>query len=156
MSKTPADGKSKRRMVNFLLQPMVQLRLGFINVCLSLTFTVLLGTYVYMKFVQFADVVATLTEANDEISDMLGSYLASVATTAALGAVAFIIVSLAASVYTTHRLVGPTIAFRRHINALIGGDLKVKTKLRQGDAFVEVADSLNKLSDHLVEILPKR
>ncbi len=139
----------QRHLKNFLLQPMVQLRLGFINVCLSLIFVLLLGSYVYMKFVQFAEVVTTLTEANDEIGSMLHSYVSSVGMTAGVIGVVFIIVSLLASVYFSHRMVGPTIAFRRHIEALIAGDYKVKTKLRAHDAFSEVADSLNRLSERL-------
>ncbi len=141
--------KRQRKLKNFLLQPMVQLRLGFINVCLSLIFVLLLGTYVYMKFVQFAEVVTTLTEANDEIGSMLQSYVTEVGTTAAVIGIVFIIVSLLASVYFSHRMVGPTIAFRRHIEALIAGDYKVQTKLREHDAFTEVADSLNRLSERL-------
>lgn len=140
-----------RHLVNYLLQPLVQLRIGFINVCLSLIFVLLLGAYVYMKFVQFADVVTTLTEANDEIGGMLHSYLASVGITAAVLGAVFVVLSLLSSVYFTHRLVGPTVAFRRHIDALIAGDYKVKTKLRNHDAFTEVADSLNKLSDRLAQ-----
>jgi nitrate/nitrite-specific signal transduction histidine kinase len=140
-----------RHLVNYLLQPLVQLRIGFINVCLSLIFVLLLGAYVYMKFVQFADVVTTLTEANDEIGTMLRSYLESVGVTAAILGVIFVVVSLLTSIYFTHRLVGPTVAFRRHIDALIAGDYKVKTTLRNHDAFTEVAESLNKLSDRLAQ-----
>lgn len=138
-----------RHLMNYLLQPLVQLRIGFMNICLSLIFVLLLGAYIYMKFVQFAEVVTTLTEANDEIGTMLQSYIQSVGLTAAgLGAV-FVVVSLVSSIYFTHRLVGPTVAFRRHIEALIAGDYKVKTTLRARDAFTEVADSLNQLSDRL-------
>lgn len=141
--------KHQRKLVNFLLQPMVQLKIGVINVCVSTIFVLLLGAYVYMKFVQFVDVVTTLTEASDEIGSMLTSYLNNVAITATVLGVIFVLVSLCASIFFTHRLVGPTIAFRRHIDALAAGDYKVKTKLRNHDAFVEVAESLNKLSESL-------
>ncbi len=144
-------GKSQRRIANFLLQPLVQLKLGLLNVVLSLIFVVSLGAYAYGRFKQFADVVATLTQANDEIARMLASYLNGVGATALAASVVFVIINLAASVYITHRLVGPTIAFRRHIRRLYDGDFRVKTKLRASDAFSEVADDLNRLSDRLQE-----
>lgn len=144
-----ASYKHQRKLANFLLQPMVQLRIGAINVMLSLTFVLLLGAYVYMKFVQFVEVVTTLTEASDEVGTMLSEYLGKVALTGGVLALVFVLISLATSIYLTHRLVGPTVAFRRHIDALIGGDYKVNTKLRSHDAFVEVADSLNRLSEAL-------
>ena len=148
-------GKSQRRIVNFLLQPLLQLRIGFMNVVVSLVFVVVLGVYVYQKLVQFADVVAALTEADDEVSNLLAGYLGSVGWTALGLAVCFVLASLAASVYMTHRMVGPTIAFRRHIKALMDGNYRAKTTLRRGDAFVEVAEDLNRLSDKLTEVVPR-
>jgi methyl-accepting chemotaxis protein len=139
----------KRRLVNYLLQPAVQLRFGVVNVALSLLFVGGLGAYSYSRFVQFAEVVTTLTQANEEIATLLTEYLSGVATTAAASGLLFIVVSLVASVYLSHKLVGPTVAFRRHIGRLIDGDFAAKTSLRQGDAFREVAEDLNRLSERL-------
>ena len=44
---------------------------------------------------------------------------------------------------------GPTVAFRRHIQALRQGDFDSRVRLRRGDAFNEVADELNALSEDL-------
>ncbi len=53
------------------------------------------------------------------------------------------------SIYFTHKMVGPTVAFRRQINALKSGNYRSKVYLRQGDAFGEVAVELNELADEL-------
>jgi signal transduction histidine kinase len=53
------------------------------------------------------------------------------------------------SIVFTHRLIGPTIAFRRHIRALTEGKYQSRVVLRKGDAFIEVADDLNKLAETL-------
>jgi methyl-accepting chemotaxis protein len=141
--------KEQRRTRNFLLQPLVQMRLGLTNVAASLVFVLLLGFYAYKRLVAFSDVVATLTQADNEVKSLLTDYLGSVGITALVAAVVFFVVNLALSVYLTHKLVGPTIAFRRHIRALAAGDFRARTKLRSGDAFSEVADDLNVLSERL-------
>ena len=145
-------GKGQRRLVNYLLQPLVQMRLGLVNVALSLAFVVALGWYAYGRFVQFADVIATLTQADDQVSTLVSGYIRSVGATAFAGAVLFVLVNLFVSIYVTHRLVGPTVAFRRHIRGLLDGNFDVKTRLRKGDAFNEVAEDLNLLSERLGEL----
>ncbi|MCX6127084.1 MAG: hypothetical protein NTV34_20365, partial [Proteobacteria bacterium] len=53
------------------------------------------------------------------------------------------------SIKLTHSLIGPTVAFRRHIKMIADGKYDYKTVLRSGDAFREVAEDLNALSDEL-------
>ena len=65
------------------------------------------------------------------------------------GGAVFVLLNLCASIYFTHKMVGPTVAFRRHIAALKEGRYDAKIKLRRGDAFNEVASALNELSDVL-------
>jgi methyl-accepting chemotaxis protein len=155
--KAPAGGgyHAQRKLINLMLQPLIQLRIGMVNVVLSFLFVLALGAYIYQKLIQFADVVTTLTEADSEVTSLLGNYLASVGWTALGLAAVFFTISLAASIYMTHKLVGPTVAFRRHIRGLMDGNFTVKTKLRTGDAFLEVADDLNRLSDRLMEMLKR-
>lgn len=143
---------TQRRLVNYLLQPLVQLRVGLVNVVLSLVFVAGIGTYAYGRFVQFSDVVATLTQADDQVASLVAAYLRSVGGTVLAASVGFVLVNLLASIYVTHRLVGPTVAFRRHIRGLLDGNFDVKTKLRRGDAFGEVAEDLNRLSERLGEM----
>lgn len=146
---TAVTHKRQRKLVNFLLQPLVQLKIGAFNLGVSFVFVVLLGVYVYQKFIQFTEVVAQLTQADKEIFSLIQGYLESVGITAVGLAVMFVAVNLAGTIYLTHKLVGPTIAFRRHIRALMEGNYQMKTRLRTGDAFAEVADDLNQLSDRL-------
>lgn len=148
--------KTPRRFTNLLLQPLVQMRIGLVNVGASLAFVLLLGFYAYRKLVAFGDVVATLTQADTAVRGLMTDYLGSIGTTALAAASGFILVNLALSVYLTHKLVGPTIAFRRHIRALAAGDYQARTSLRAGDAFGEVADELNALSAKLNDLQKKK
>ena len=140
-----------RRFANFLLQPSVQLKIGFVTTGFSLFAVILFGVYARHKLVEFSDVAATLTQADQAIKSLLSSYIRSLGITALVAAVVFVSANLTISIYFTHKLVGPTIAFRRHIRALTDGNFAAKTQLRSGDAFVEVAQDLNRLSEVLQE-----
>lgn len=147
--------KHNRKLINLLLQPLVQLRIGMVNTAISLFFVGGLGWYAWDRLHQITEVITTLTQADDEISKLISSYLTNVAVVAGVTAAAFIIISLAATVWMTHKLVGPTIAFRRHIAALLEGKFGTRLVLRKGDAFTEVADDLNRLSEFLTRYKSK-
>ena len=59
---------------------------------------------------------------------------------------AYILCTVGVSMLFTHRLVGPTVAFRKHLIAIESGDFCHRTVLRKNDAFQEVAVQLNDLS----------
>jgi signal transduction histidine kinase len=61
----------------------------------------------------------------------------------------YVLTNMGVTIIFTHKLVGPTVAFRRHIRMLTEGRYDYRTTLRKGDAFQEVADDLNHLSAHL-------
>jgi signal transduction histidine kinase len=54
------------------------------------------------------------------------------------------------SIFQTHRFIGPTVAFRRHIRDLANGEYTKRVTIRRGDAFAEVAYELNRLA-HILE-----
>jgi len=141
--------KYERKMMNYLLQPFLQLKIGLYTAFLSVFFCTFMGWFLYKKLNSFTDVAVTLTEADDEIYMMLSSYMSTVATTAIILGSAFIVLNLLISIYYTHKMVGPTIAFRRHIKQLKNGNYDSRVVIRNGDAFSEVADELNQLTEVL-------
>ena len=139
----------KRKMINFLLQPFVQLRTGLITVLIAVIGFIIVGLYVYGRMADFSQVVATLTESDAAISELMRDYLRSTGAVA-LGIVAVALtINLLFSIYFTHKMVGPTVAFRRHLKQLQSGEYDKRCKLRKGDAFIEVQDELNALADEL-------
>ena len=48
-----------------------------------------------------------------------------------------------------HRLIGPVIAFRRMLAALMAGDASARVQLRRDSAFGELADDLNALAERI-------
>jgi signal transduction histidine kinase len=136
-------------MRNFLLQPLLQVRIGLYHVVLTISFAVTVYAYLHAKMAEFSEVVETLTESDAAVGDLIRSYLLSVGIVTVGIGIVFVFVSLAVSVFFTHKMVGPTIAFRRHIQSLKAGNYEVRVKLRHGDSFQEVADDLNDLAKEL-------
>lgn len=148
---TPSEGINRRSIRNFLLQPFLQMQLGLVSVVLSFAFAGVIGWIFYIHLNRFASVVIQLTDAEEEVLKLLFSSLSDMRFAMLAAIFAFLILNVLASIIFTHRMVGPTVAFRRLIRGLIDGKYGIQIKLRQGDAFVEVADELNELSRTLAE-----
>ncbi|MEZ6185320.1 MAG: hypothetical protein R3F62_09970 [Planctomycetota bacterium] len=146
-----AEGRRRRKVRNYLLEPRIQLRLGLVNVVLSLAFAAtLLGVLGYhqrqreARWLEFSGV-------SSDMRSILTDYQNDVFVILALLSLVFVVLSVACSILFTHRMVGPTYAFRRHLRALRDGDYHAHTTLRPHDAFEEVAVELNELSAALRE-----
>ncbi len=139
----------KRNIRNLLLQPTLQMRIGLVSILVAVTFCVLILGLIFTNLQHFYNLVLDLTGLEQEVSKILGDYIQSLAW-AIFGLVTlYLAASVYLSIYYTHRLVGPTIAFRRHIRSLIDGNMESRVNLRKNDAFTEVADDLNELAEVL-------
>lgn len=142
----------KRKLSNFLLQPLWQIRLGLYSILLSLGFCLGLMTIFYINFNKFYDLVLELTDLREEVTDILQSYVSGLIGWLAIGTTVYFFITVAVSIFFTHRLVGPTYAFRRHIRELKNGNYGSRVVLRKGDAFLEVAEDLNDLAVTLEQV----
>jgi signal transduction histidine kinase len=142
----------KRKLSNFMLQPLLQIRLGLYNIFLSLAFCLALVAIFYVNFNKFYDLVLELTDLREEVTDILRSYMQGLVGWVAIGTTIYFLITVAVSIFFTHRLVGPTYAFRRHIRELKNGNYGSRVVLRKGDAFQEVAEDLNDLAVTLDQV----
>lgn len=140
---------SKRKFSNFLLQPLLQVRLGLYAIILSIFFGLGVFTIIYVNFYKFYDLVLELTDLREEVTEILNSYIQGVVIWLLLALFVYFVITVGISIFFTHRLIGPTFAFRRHIKELTRGNYKSRVNLRKGDAFTEVADDLNELAAKL-------
>ena len=69
----------------------------------------------------------------------------------AVASLAYGLVVVALSVAYLKRILGPIIAFRRHVEALKNGDYAARVSLREGDVFQDLARDLNELAGLLEE-----
>ncbi len=139
----------KRRLSNLLLQPLLQTQIGLYCIALSLIFTALIGIVLYQNLGSLYDVFFTLTDGKVKLHAVVTAYLQNIQAWVLLCLGAYILSTIGISVLYTHRLVGPTVAFRRHLDAIEAGDYSYRTILRKGDAFQEVATRLNEVSEFM-------
>ena len=142
----------KRKLSNFMLQPLLQIRLGLYSIILSLVFCLGLVAIFYINFYKFYDLVLELTDLREEVTDILQSYLRGLIGWVAIGTSVYFFITVGISIFFTHRLVGPTYAFRRHIREIKNGNYGSRVVLRKGDAFQEVAEDLNDLAVSLEQL----
>ena len=142
-------GRNNRRIKNLLLAPSYQFRRGVIAILLAAAFGATIAFLLYSKLGVIFSVMLDLTDAKEEVSQLLRKNVTSLWWQFSTVLIAYLGLNIGFSVVITHRMVGPTYAFRRHIRSLLDGNFSVRTRLREGDAFSEVADGLNELSAKL-------
>ncbi|MFW7378594.1 MAG: hypothetical protein ACOH5I_07305 [Oligoflexus sp.] len=139
----------KRKLSNYLLQPLVQVKLGLYAIVLALGFCLgMIGVF-YVNFYRFYDMILELTDLRDEVTLILDSYIQGIFAWVVVGTLIYFVLTVLMSVFYTHRLVGPTYAFRRHIQELSKGNYRSRVCLRKTDSFSEVAEDLNQLAEFL-------
>jgi hypothetical protein len=139
----------KRKLSNFLLQPLLQTKIGLYSIGLSFVFALLIGLICYVNLRELFGLIIEMTDAPREVQDIIYSYLSSMQAWIYLCLAGYIGITIAISIWYTHRLVGPTVAFRKHLEAIDKGEFGHRTVLRKSDAFSEVAEKLNELSANM-------
>ena len=143
------NGRDQRKIKNFLLQPLLQVKLGIYSILLSVAFSGMLVALLYFKLNRFYHFVLELTNKRDDVTFLLNAYVAELSWWVAGCIAVFLVANVVISIVYTHRLVGPTYAFRRHTQDLTKGKYTSRVVLRKGDAFKELADDLNHLAEAL-------
>lgn len=143
------NSKAKRRVRNYVLQPLLQVKIGIYCIILSVLFAGALAGIVWHNFSGLVNSILLLTDAQDDVRELFVDYWRGTQLWIYLCFCVYLAATVGISVLYTHKLVGPTIAFRRHARALAEGRYQARTYLRNGDAFGEVADELNHLSEVL-------
>ncbi len=141
--------KSKRKIRNFLLQPLIQTKIGAYVISLTFLFSISIAVVYYLQLSKFTDFVIKLTDLEEEVRGMLNQSISDIQWYVYALIVVYVLSIVIVSVINTHTMVGPTIAFKKHIEALQAGNYLHRTVLRKGDAFLDVGEGLNQLSENL-------
>ena len=136
----------RRKASNFLLKPMLQMKLPLYILFLSFTFgalAMLLG-YVYFEqlFVMMIENTTQESYLRDTIREQAGNLLES----SFMLLIGYIILVVGITTIYTHRMIGPTVTLRRHIVALKNGLYSNRIALRKHDELKDLADELNELA----------
>ncbi len=139
----------RRRTKNFVLQPLLQLKLPAYLLLLTFAFAFLFSVHSYVNFERLYTIMLQHTDQPAYFERVIEAQTANFKIVSASMSVAYVMLMLAITVMYTHRLVGPTVAFRRHIENIKNGDYASRIALRRSDAFNEVATELNELAQML-------
>ncbi len=141
----------KRRLSNLLLQPMVQTKIGLYCILTTFLFALIMAVIIYDNLGGIFNLVFQLASGKDEVQVAVANHLSNIQSWLYVCLVAYVVATIGVSIVYTHRLVGPTVAFRNHLDAIERGDYSHRTSLRKNDAFQEVAVRLNEVSVFLEE-----
>ena len=140
------DRVPKRKLSNYLLKPLQKSKIGMYFIILSSLFSLSIGWIIYQNFSDLFYTILELTDASKEIQDILERYWTSVQSWIWLVVIIYLSLTVVLSIWYTHRFVGPTVAFLRHLEEINKGNYVFRTVLRRGDAFEELAKALNQAS----------
>jgi HAMP domain-containing protein len=141
--------KMSRSVKNYALQPYLQIKLGLYSVILSVMFAAIITAILYFNLGKLSEIILELTGVPDEVRDLLHQYINPAIYQILATIAVYVVANIAITILFTHRLIGPTIAFRRHVKMISEGKYQHRTVLRKGDSFMELADDLNRLSSQL-------
>ncbi len=141
-------GDPRQRRAVRLLEPAAQLKLPLFLLAITLVFVAVSLGNAYFAFARFYDLAMTTVPPafHETVREQTLTFLIL----SGLIGVAYALAVLCFAIAYTHRLVGPSVAFRRHLYALRHGDYGERVSLRRGgSAFRDVARGLNLLAEQL-------
>ncbi len=141
----------RRKSWNLLQRPDLQLRLPAYLLALTLAFVGLLSAHTWDVYGRlFARAVA---ESNQPawFERTLSAQTGDFALVWGAITLAYVLSVVILCVAYVHRMVGPLVPLRRHLEAMKNGDFSVRTHLRSRDAFQELAEELNELTAALAD-----
>lgn len=138
----------RRRSVNLSIERSLQLELPI--AILLVTGAVAIGLAAYAR-AAYGRLFAAFQDAAEApaLEALLRAQTSDFLLVAALIGVAYAVLVSFMTLIWCQRLVGPVVAFRRMLAALLAGDLGARVQLRRGSAFHELADDLNALAEQI-------
>ena len=140
---------SRRSWKNLLLMPNQQVRLGMYSVLLTMIFSFSVLIISLVAFETLYMIILDLIPRVTELRIFINTYMWETIGWLSLAACLYIFCSILLAIWVTHRWIGPTVAFRRHIEELKRGNYAARVTLRKGDAFHDLAREFNELSSNL-------
>lgn len=144
-----AQERNRRKVKNFLLDPLSQLRSAFAIFAVAfIAIALVFGSSIY----QVTDIMKTLAAFAPEAtgaSDVAANARFSLLLTFGLTMLSLLFASVFLATAITHRYLGPMVPIKRYVKELLDGKYDSRLTLRKNDQFQDLADDLNKLAEKL-------
>lgn len=132
----------KRKMKNLLLNRRFQLKYTAMVVGVASLVSVVLGMFLVSTVRENSRMLQLDAEFDAALQSQLGESDARMILVLVLAFVIFNLVLAIGAVLITHRMVGPVFVVRRYVQEIGEGRLPRLRKLRPGDEFVDLVDSV--------------
>lgn len=148
MARTPALN-NKRKISGLISHPAIQFKFVLLFILFSGFLLAATSYFLYINFFRFFELLLEFNPIKEDLQVLLSEKISETFQNLLIGLVFYFFGVTFLTIYFSHKIVGPTKAFRRHIHNLSSGEYKSRVNLRKFDAFQELADDLNQLAKKL-------
>ena len=139
----------RRKASNLLLKPSLQMKLPLYTLILSFTFGLVALLLFYVYFEQLYAMMLENTTQESYLRAAVSLQTSNFIEAASMLLAGYILLMVAVTTIYTHRIIGPTVALKRHIKALKDGLYSHRVQLRKHDELKDMAADLNELAEIL-------
>ena len=139
----------RRKARNLLLRPTLQMKLPLYTLLLSFTFGLLALLLFYIYFEQLYVMMLENTTQGSYLRTAVSIQTSNFLEATSMLLIGYILLMVAVTAIYTHRIIGPTVALKRHIKALKDGLYSHRVQLRKRDELKDMAAELNELAEIL-------
>ena len=145
------DRKDNRKVSGKLVRPRQQLKYAMILVCGGIMAqSIIIGSVVYFMSQSIKSITSTY-HLDPEVGAVITNAITNSLVLVMLVATAVAMAAILIGIKLSHRIYGPMIPFRRHIDELKDGNFGSRIRLRKDDDLLEIRDALNDLAITLEE-----
>jgi signal transduction histidine kinase len=142
-------GIQRRRAINILIEPALQLKLPLMIMIITLVFAAFQMWHTHYAFNQIFEAMYREAGKSQSLDDLIRAQVSTFVEVSAVIAILYLVVVTAFSLAYVHRMIGPMVGVRRHVEALKNGDYGSRVRFRKGDAFDLIKGDLNELAELL-------
>lgn len=144
-----------RRVKNYLINPIVQLRMAGLTIASLLIFAVVFSTVGYLSLEGLAQGLIELTEIPEEVRAVVAAEVGRAVANLAAVLLVFVLFTSLLVILESHRVVGAAYAVKRFVTqSLLEGKYSDRLILRKGDLLLDVGDAVNALAEKLEKSAP--
>lgn len=141
----------RRKFWNALQRPGLQLRLPLYLIAITGLFVGLLTAHTYDVYGRLFELAVAESSQPEWFERTLAAQSGDFGLVWGALTLGYMLSVLVMCIVYVHRMVGPLVPMRRHVEAIKNGDYASRVHLRDGDAFHDVAEELNDLAASLAE-----
>ncbi|MCY4380892.1 MAG: hypothetical protein OXC40_04920 [Proteobacteria bacterium] len=145
----------RRKLKNFLLKPRAQLELVINIVTLTIFFGTSASLIIYFQLNDIFNTLYIMSEIDGDTSRTLSNDWNHSITLLVGFIFLYVLTTTVICIIHSHRMIGPTVAFKRQLNAILSCNYKTRIKLRDGDYYQDLAELFNRLSEQLEQKHPE-